>query len=82
MHITGGLSKDFGLSGFRIGITYTYNEEIRQGFSRVYGYLLNASTHTQYLVAKIFEDEAWLEQYLAVVRKRLTLSHHAIVDAL
>ena len=28
VHITGGLSKDFGLSGFRIGITYTLNEEI------------------------------------------------------
>ena len=39
-HITGGLAKDFGLSGFRIGICYTYNEEIRAAFSRIFGYLL------------------------------------------
>jgi len=82
IHITGGLSKDFGLSGFRIGIVYTLNEEIQQGFSRVYGYLLNASTHTQYLVAKIFGDEAWLEKYIKLVRKRLTISNAAVVDAL
>ena len=82
IHITGGLSKDFGMSGFRIGITYTCNEEIRQGFTRVYGYLLNASTHTQYLVAKVFGDEAWLERYISVVRRRITISHEAVVDAL
>jgi aspartate/methionine/tyrosine aminotransferase len=56
-HITGGLAKDFGLSGFRIGICYTYNEEIRAAFSRIFGYLLQSSTHTQYLLSKIFADE-------------------------
>jgi len=28
IHITGGLSKDFGINGFRIGFIYTRNQDI------------------------------------------------------
>jgi len=28
VHIVGGLSKDFGISGFRVGIIYTRNQDI------------------------------------------------------
>jgi len=81
-HITGGLAKDFGLSGFRIGICYTYNEEIRAAFSRIFGYLLQASTHTQYLLSKIFADEEWLDNFIMVTRRRLTKSYKAMVGTL
>lgn len=81
-HITGGLAKDFGLSGFRIGICYTYNEEIRTAFSRIFGYLLQSSTHSQYLMKNVFEDEQWLENYITVVQRRLTIAYKSIVSAL
>lgn len=81
-HITGGLAKDFGLSGFRIGICYTYNEELRTAFSRIFGYLLQASTHSQYLMRKVFEDEIWLENFISVVRRRLTKAYKSVTSAL
>lgn len=81
-HITGGLAKDFGLSGFRIGICYTYNEEVRAAFSRIFGYLLQASTHSQYLMSKVFADEEWLENFITVIRRRLTKAYKSIVGAL
>ena len=34
------------------------------------------------MVAKIFGDKAWLEKYIKLVRKRLTISNAAVVDAL
>lgn len=81
-HITGGLAKDFGLSGFRIGIVYTYNEELRNAFSRIFGYLLQASTHSQYLMRKVFEDEVWLENFITVIRRRLTKCYKSVTGAL
>jgi len=31
IHIVGGLSKDFGMSGFRVGICYSKNKELMAG---------------------------------------------------
>ena len=50
VHIVGGLSKDFGVSGMRIGIIYTHNQDIIAANQSVFGYLQNVSAHTQYVV--------------------------------
>lgn len=64
VHIIGGLSKDFGVSGMRIGIIYTHNEDILAANRSVYGYLQNVSAHTQYFVQRAFEDEKWLKDFV------------------
>jgi len=33
IHIVGGLSKDFGMSGFRVGICYTKNKDVIKALS-------------------------------------------------
>ena len=45
VHIIGGMSKDFGLSGFRIGWLYTKNKELFKTFETT-GYDQGISTHT------------------------------------
>ena len=35
IHICGGLSKDWGLSGFRVGVLYSKNEEIMKAMGGV-----------------------------------------------
>jgi 1-aminocyclopropane-1-carboxylate synthase len=35
IHIAGGLSKDFGLNGFRVGILHTKNQNLIKGMSGI-----------------------------------------------
>ena len=55
VHITGGLSKDFGISGFRVGVIYSRNGDVLSASRGLFGYMHNISSHTQYLLAKTFE---------------------------
>ena len=78
----GGLSKDFGLSGFRVGITYTLNKDILKSSTLTYGCLNNVSSHTQYVLQKMFEDSKWIDAYVIEFQKRLTRAHKALKKAL
>lgn len=43
---------------------------------------MQSSTHSQYLMSKVFEDEAWIDKYVTVIQRRLTKAYNAIIDAL
>lgn len=82
VHITGGLSKDFGINGFAIGFIYTKNEDILEASRSTFGMLHQVSTHTQFLLQKILEDDKWVDSYVKTAKKRLTISRNALKDAL
>lgn len=46
VHIIGGLSKDFGVSGLRVGVIYTENEDVLRASRGPYGALQGVSSHT------------------------------------
>jgi aspartate/methionine/tyrosine aminotransferase len=45
VHIAAGFSKDFALSGFRVGTLFTHNQDIL-GATGSLGYFQTVSTHT------------------------------------
>lgn len=67
IHITGGLSKDFGLNGLRVGILYTKNENVIKGMGGI-GYFEGVSNVTQHILTKVFSDDEWLENYIQTNR--------------
>lgn len=82
IHITGGLSKDFGINGFAVGFIYTQNEDILAASRSTFGMLHQVSSHTQFLLQKILEDDKWLDNYVKMAKKRLTISKTAFKGAL
>lgn len=82
IHITGGLGKDFGINGFAVGFIYTKNADILAASRSTFGMLHQVSSHTQFLLQKILEDEKWLDDYVKTARKRLTITRNAFKDAL
>lgn len=82
VHVTGGLSKDFGINGFAVGFIYTKNEDILAASRSTFGMLHQVSTHTQFLLQKLLEDEKWLDSFVKTSKKRLTTSRNAFKEAL
>lgn len=61
---------------------YTRNQEVLNVSKGLFGYMHNISSHTQYLLAKTFEDEKWIDNYVKTYRTRLTKLHTALKNAL
>jgi len=40
------------------------------------------SSHTQFLLQKVLEDEKWVDNYIKTARKRLTISKNSFKEAL
>ncbi len=81
LHHWYSLSKDFGISGFRVGVVYTHNVE----FIKAYGNLNvghTVSNHTQWMMAELLQDETFIDQYIADNQHLLTQSYVAIIKLL
>jgi len=82
-HFMWGLSKDFGLAGFRLGFIHSYNRNLIQCLDGM-SIFISSSVHIQQVAAKLLGDKAWLdsvyfpnnlerlESTFQVVNKRLT----------
>ena len=81
IHIVGGLSKDFGISGFRVGIAYSKNENVIKGMAGI-GYFEGVSNVTQYVLNQVLSDEVWLASYIETNRKRIKESFELLREAL
>jgi aspartate/methionine/tyrosine aminotransferase len=64
LHVVGGLSKDFGISGYRVGWLYTHNPAVKQAWANI-GYFSCISNDLQHSLAQILADSTWVGQYLA-----------------
>jgi 1-aminocyclopropane-1-carboxylate synthase len=81
IHICGGLSKDFGISGFRIGILYSKNQNLLNGIAGI-GYFEGVSNHTQWVLTKVLSDEVWLDNYITTNQQRVYQRFLELKDAL
>lgn len=73
-HVVWGFAKDFGLSGFKLGVLHTSHPEVR-GAARALAYFAPVSTDTQLVLRELLADEAWVDGFLAEHRRRLGRSY-------
>lgn len=70
IHIVYSLSKDMGFPGFRVGIVYSYNDAVVQCCRKMSSFGL-VSSQTQYLIASMLSDDAFVDRFIAESAERL-----------
>lgn len=81
VHIVAGLSKDWGMSGFRVGTLFSHNTKLLQAMDLV-GMYPSVSFYTQHALTQVFSDDAWMDWYIAENQQRLYDTYQAMVTAL
>jgi len=82
VHFIYGMSKDFALSGFRVGILYTKNEAILKAIIHPC-YLSGVSALTQGVLSRILDDHDWVENvYLPNNLRRIREAYNLAQDSL
>ncbi|WP_273445294.1 aminotransferase class I/II-fold pyridoxal phosphate-dependent enzyme [Neolewinella agarilytica] len=81
LHWWYAISKDFGLSGLRLGMAYTYNEDLLKAWSN-YGSTSMTSNHTQWMMAEIFTDLDWVAAFVRANTQRLSDSYATVIQVL
>lgn len=81
IHIVYSLSKDMGLPGFRVGIVYSYNDDVVSCGRKMSSFGL-VSSQTQHLLASMLSDEEFVAHFLAESAKRLANRHTKFVNGL
>jgi aspartate/methionine/tyrosine aminotransferase len=81
LHVTWGFSKDFGLSGYRVGVLHTRNPQVREAVLQQ-SRLANTSSDTQALLRDLLLDTAWTQHFQAEARTRLRTAYEHTTSAL
>lgn len=81
LHWWYALSKDFGMSGFRVGMLYSENCELIKAFANTSAPHM-ISNHTQWLLTRLFEEEAFIAEYIEENQRQLTKSYALVVEVL
>ena len=81
LHLWYSFSKDFGISGLRLGFLYSLNETLLQAFQNInLGRM--CSNHTQWLLQEILQDQTFVDQYIMTNQKRLTENYTYAVNTM
>jgi aspartate/methionine/tyrosine aminotransferase len=89
VHVVAGLSKDWGMSGFRVGSLFTHNSELINAMGMI-SYYDSVSQYTQYTLSTMLggnnddddDLDGWVEWYLHENQRRLQETYVACVTAL
>jgi aspartate/methionine/tyrosine aminotransferase len=81
LHWWYSFSKDFGISGFRLGVQYTLNEQLLKSWGNI-GATSMSSNHSQWLLAELLTDDAWVTAYVAQNKQRLTEAYATVIRTL
>ncbi len=81
LHLWYAVSKDFGLSGFRIGLLHSHNRALLQAYENL-NLTHTASNHTQWVMQHMLSDTDFVTRYVALNQARLTESYAVVVDGL
>lgn len=81
VHVLYGFAKDFGLSGFKVGVVHTHNNELNSALHTL-AYFSPVSTSTQHLLAELLEDTQWIDHLLQQNRIRLAEAHQFVALAM
>lgn len=81
LHHWYALSKDFGASGFRVGMVYSLNKTFIEAYNN-----LNApsmvSNYTQWMFELVLSDDAFVEKYIHTNQQLLTENYLVVVRQL
>lgn len=81
LHHVYAFSKDFGISGFRVGVIHSANRSLLQAVS-----MLNTahmvSNHTQWILGQVLDDDEFIDAYVTDSRARLTDAYALVVKTL
>ncbi|KAK4489507.1 hypothetical protein RD792_005316 [Penstemon davidsonii] len=81
VHIIYGMSKDFSIPGFRVGVIYSFNENVLAA-SRKLTRFCSVSTPTQQLLTSMLSDTSFIQEYLKTNRRRIASMYDLFVAAL
>jgi aspartate/methionine/tyrosine aminotransferase len=81
LHLWYAFSKDFAMSGLRVGIVHSLNEAFMTAFGNVNIPHL-VSNFTQWMVAEMLKDTAFIEHYIQENKKQLNKSYKLTVATL
>lgn len=74
VHIVWSLSKDFCVSGLRVGVLITKNTKIIRMVERL-GVFWSTSRHTQWATSRALSDDAWVDMYVRQNREKIRESY-------
>jgi 1-aminocyclopropane-1-carboxylate synthase len=81
LHYWYAFSKDFGISGFRVGLVYSLNEQLIKAYENL-NYTRLVSNYTQWILQQVLEDTNFVERYIKTNQERLTQSYVEVVKTL
>ncbi|MBA0862762.1 hypothetical protein Goshw_012467, partial [Gossypium schwendimanii] len=81
IHIVYSLSKDMGIPGFRVGIVYSFNDDVMLCARKMSSFGL-VSSQTQYLLASMLSDDGFVGNFLRESSKRLAKRHYVFTKGL
>jgi len=81
LHMIYGFSKDFGISGMRVGLVYSKNESFIQAYKNLNGPHM-VSNLIQWLVQEVVSDKKFVKAYIKKNKRRLTDSYKTVTQVL
>ncbi|NNF14945.1 MAG: aminotransferase class I/II-fold pyridoxal phosphate-dependent enzyme [Gemmatimonadetes bacterium] len=81
LHLWYALSKDLGISGFRVGMAYSHNEDFLTGYANL-NLTHSVSNHTQWLLSHLLADADFMTGYVSRNKDRLTEAYVFVAGAL
>jgi aspartate/methionine/tyrosine aminotransferase len=81
LHLWYSFSKDLGISGFRIGLTHSYNTDFIAGYRNA-GLSHGISNYTQWVLTAVLEDHGFMREFIAASQKALTQSYLIVINHL
>lgn len=78
LHHWYALSKDFGASGFRVGMVYSLNKTFLEAYNNLNGPYM-VSNYTQWMFEWVFSDHAFVEKYIQTNQQLLTENYLVVV---
>ena len=81
LHWWYSFSKDFGVSGFRAGLLYSRNEQLRSAYTN-YNAPHQISTLVQWQLTELLRDDAWVTDYQGRNQRLLTTAYLTVTDTL
>ena len=81
LHLWYAVSKDLGISGFRVGLVYSHNAAFLEAYENL-NLTHSVSNHTQWVLQRLLTDTPFMTSYLAENRKRLTEAYVVVVGYL
>lgn len=80
LHSVWGLSKDFGVSGFRVGVLHTQSRALLKALDNI-GYFTTASNDTQHAMKEVLSDLDFVTRFLDESHARMRRSRAALEAA-